>query len=275
MTTFEYEDLPLASVEILPYHGQGFVFSWHLNDDFSAPTPFEFYVQLAPSPAGPWHNISGPVVDSCYWADVRKPVGKTTSRNYRIVMTDASGRRYASEPVVPCHDMSLEEFLLAREILRKEELNARRFAGIYGQVWLSAEYGFKCPSCLDPITGQVRDSHCSKCHGTGFYPSHYGPFDMWLQFSAEQGHGAEHDAVGGTKDDNHFAVRVIGSPRIKKNDVLRDPATGKMYYVWNVTNVAEIRRVPIVQQLQVSEAATTDQCYDLPKRPRMEVSDAE
>ena len=27
-----------------------------------------------------------------------------------------------------------------------------------------------------------------------------------------------------------------------------------------------MRRIPIVQQLSVSEAATTDQCYDLVKR---------
>jgi len=263
---FEYEDLALAALEILPYHGQGFVFRWELNDAFSAPGPFAFVVQMAPTPTGPWESISGSLVDTYYWADVRKPVGKTASRNYRVLLVDGDGVTYASQPVLPTGDLDLHEFLLAREILRKEELQARKFASTPGQVWISAEYGTKCPACLDPITGQVRDAHCRKCHGTGFYPSHYGPFEMWLQFSQKQNHGMSHDAVGGTKDDKPFSVRAIGTPRLKKNDVLRDTRSGKMYYIQAVTNAAEIRRIPIVQQLAVSEAATTDQCYDLPTR---------
>lgn len=265
--TFVYEDLAVSGLEILPYHGQGFIFKWHLNDDFSAPPPFTFRVQMAPTQAGPWYDISGPIVDSMCWADTRRPVGKTESRNYRVTLVDGSGKRYASEPKLPCGDLSLREFLIAREILRKEELNARKFAGVIGQVWIEAEYGFRCLKCIDPITKQVRNSHCPFCHGTGRYPSHYGPFEMWLQFSAKQNHGASHDDAGGTKDDKPFSVRAVGTPRLKKNDVLRDPSTGKMYYINAVTNAAEIRRIPVVQQLTVSEAATTDQCYDLPRRP--------
>jgi len=262
---FEYEDIPISELEILPYHGQGFVFRWRLNDAFSAPGPFTFTVQMAPTPTGPWKPISGPLVDTYYWADERKPVGKTAARNYRVAMTDGAGVEHFSEPVLPAGDLSMREFLIAREILRKEELNARMMAGVRGQVWISAEYGSRCPKCLDPITRQVRDSHCRKCHGTGFFPSHYGPFDMWLSFSQRQ-HGMSHDAVGGTKDDKPFSVRAVGTPRLKKNDVLRDTRTGKMYYIQTVANAAEIRRIPIVQQLTVSEAATTDQCYDLVKR---------
>lgn len=265
--TFTYEDLALSELEILPYHGQGFIFRWCLNDSFSAPTPFEFRVQMAPTPEGPWVDISGPVTDSMCWADTRKPVGKTASRNYRVVLTDADGRTYASEPKLPCGDLDLHEFLVAREIMRKEELNARKFAGVLGQVWLEAEYGLPCTRCLDPITRMPTNSHCPVCHGTGRTKSHYGPFEMWLQFSPKQHHGASHSEVGGTKDDKPFSVRAVGTPRLKKNDVLRDPANGKMYYIHDVTNAAEIRRIPIVQQLTVSEAATTDQCYDLPRRP--------
>lgn len=263
--TFEYEDLPIAALEILPYHGQGFVFRWELNDSFSAPGPYTFVVQMAPTPAGPWKDISGELVDCYYWADERKPVGKTAARNYRVAMLDAAGKLYASQPVLPVGDLDLREFLIAREILRKEELNARRMAGVLCQVWISAEYGTKCPKCLDPITRQVRHSHCSLCHGTGFVPSHYGPFDMWLSFSQTQ-HGMSHDSVGGTKDDKPYSVRAVGTPRLKKNDVVRDPRTGKMFYIQSVASAAELRRIPIVQQLTVSEAATTDQCYDLVKR---------
>lgn len=266
--TFTYEDLAVSEFEILPYHGQGFIYRWSLNDDFSAPPPFEFRVQTAPTPAGPWVNISGPILDAMCWADVRKPVGKTSSRNYRVTLKDGDDRMYASVAKLPCSDLDLREFLIAREILRKEELNARKFAGVLGQVWLEAEYGLPCPKCLDPITRMPTNSHCQVCHGTGRLESHYGPFEMWLQFSNKQNHGATHDDAGGTKDDKPFAVRVVGTPRLKKNDVLRDSSTGKMYYIQSVTNAAEIRRIPIVQQLTVGEAATTDQCYDLPRRPR-------
>lgn len=268
-STFEYQDLPLSELQILPYHGQGFIFRWRLNDSFSAPPPFEFRVQSSPTPSGPWTDMSGRIKDTFFWAADRLPVSKTASRNYRVAMTDADGREYASEPKIPCGDLSLHEFLIAREVLRKEELNARRFTAVHGELWIAATYGRRCP-CLDPITGDVRSSHCHMCHGTGFVPSHFGPFGMWMQFSEKQNHGASHDAVGGTKDDKHFSVRVIGTPQVKKNDVIRDEGSGMMYYVQAVSNVAEMRRIPIVQQLTVSEAATTDQCYDLPRRRMVE-----
>lgn len=271
-STFEYEDLPISSLEILPYHGQGFVYHWRLNDAFSAPAPFTFKIQMSPTPAGPWEDISPELTDTYWWADERKPVGKTASRNYRVTMRDSAGGKYASEPVLPQGDLNLREFLLAREMLRKEELNARQFAGIRGEAWISAEFGTKCPKCIDPVTGHPRSSHCSKCHGTGLYPSHYGPFELWLNFSQKQNHGAQHDEAGGTKDDQHFLVRAAGTPQLKKNDVIRDSRNGKMYYIRAVTNAAEIRRIPIVQQLTVSEAVSTDQCYDLVNSRTLEVT---
>lgn len=267
--TFKHDDVRMR-LEVLPYGRWGFVFHWRLDEATDAAPPISFTVQMSPTPAGPWEDLSSPTID-LYWLATEAQVrtGKTTSRNYRVVAVDHKGRRFSSPPVIPCSDLSRSEFLLAHEILRKEELNSRTFAAVAGEAWISAEFGTKCTKCLDPITGDVRNSHCSQCHGTGFFPSHYGPFKMWLQFSSKQNHGAEHDSVGGTKDDQHFQVRAIGTPQLKKNDLIRDKSTGKMYYINSVTNAAEIRRVPIVQSLVVSEAISTDQCYDIVERPNI------
>lgn len=257
-----YQALPVSSVEILPTHEAGFFFSWRLNESFSAPAPFTFRVQHGPTCAGPWEDISDDLVDVYCWRDARRRVGKAATHAYRVVMHDGSGTAYASEAVMPYGDLRLGEFLLARDIIRRETLHARNMAGTRGRIWIVATYGTRCRSCLDPITGQVRNAHCPKCHGTGFATPYFGPFDVWFTFSNKQ-HGAEHDEFGGTKDDVGLTVRMIGSPRVKKNDVIEDSRSGRRFYVQSVANAAELRRIPIIQQLSVSEAAVSDACYRL------------
>lgn len=257
-----YEALPITSVEILPTHEAGFFFSWRLGDAFSAAPPYTFVVQHAPTLDGPWESISGELVDVYCWRDSRRRVGKAATHAYRITMTDGTGRHYASEAVMPYGDLPLREFLLARDVIRRETLHARTLAGTRSRLWIVATYGTRCDVCLDPITGQIRDAGCRKCHGTGFATPYFGPFDVWTTFSTVQ-HGTAHDEVGGTKDDVALSVRMIGSPRVKKNDVLEDCASGRMYYVTAVANAAEIRRIPVIQQLSVREAVTTDACYRL------------
>ena len=72
----------------------------------------------------------------------------------------------------------------------------------------------------------------------------------------------KHDEQGaGTVQPKPFKVRAIGAPRAKKNDLVVDIGSGKRYYVDVVNVVSEIRRVPVVQELEVHEAPLSDVAY--------------
>jgi hypothetical protein len=65
----------------------------------------------------------------------------------------------------------------------------------------------------------------------------------------------------GTVEPRTFTVRMIGTPLMKKNDLVVDIGSGKRYYVDTVQIAAEIRRIPIVQLLTVNEAPLSDVAY--------------
>jgi hypothetical protein len=54
---------------------------------------------------------------------------------------------------------------------------------------------------------------------------------------------------------------MIGNPVTKTGDLVVDPTTDKRYIVAGSQSLAELRRVPIVQNVQVSECATTDAAF--------------
>ena len=137
-----------------------------------------------------------------------------------------------------------------------------KMAGVECALWSVANYGPRCPRCLDPVTGHSRDNHCRLCLGTGFSPPYRGPVDMWCLFSEDSQHVLKEASGGdGMSEQKNFSVRMAGAVPTKKNDVLHDRRSGKRYYVNQVQVAAELRRVPLVQTLLVSEIATTDPAY--------------
>ena len=83
-----------------------------------------------------------------------------------------------------------------------------------------------------------------------------------MTFSEDNQHKHQDDGVG-TFEHRMFNVRIVANPVIKKNDIVVDRGSDKRYYVNQAAVVAEIRRIPIVQTLIVSEAPVSDKIYEL------------
>lgn len=225
------------------------------------PAPWQFRVEQAPAPAGPWEALS-PVLEGVYIWSENKPrqINKNDVLYFRITLTTPKAV-HESAVIMPYGDMGRREFLIARDIMRREVLHAKKFAGTLGQLWLVATFGPKCTACLDPITGAVRDGSCKKCMGTGRDPAYHGPCDMWWTFSNTKRVTKHDDAGAGTVEPKIFQIRALGAPASKKNDLVVDTGSGKRYYVDAVDVVSEVRRVPVVQVLTVHEAPTSDVAY--------------
>lgn len=252
---------PFYSFRISPSYIGGFLYFWEIEGEFDDPAPWTFTVQRGPSDNGPWETISPELVNMVAWRDEggKNLVGKSNVLYFRATLTTPRGT-YFSHAVQPYGDLPRREFLLAREIMRREALRARVLAGVLCDVYIRSTFGPRCTFCMDPVTGDVRDSHCRKCFGTGRYPAYFGPHKMMLSFSPDVAH-TKSNSNDGTHEERMFEALAIGNPVLKKGDVVVDLRQDKRYVVGMASIVAEVRRVACLQKLAFCEAPLSDPIY--------------
>lgn len=253
---------PITSFAIQPSYSRGFTFIWGVAGDFNDEGPWEFSIQESMAPKGPWKTISPKLENVFVWKEEdRKPINKANALYFKVVMKTPEGK-YESPAIQPYGVLGRRDFLIAREVMRQSVIHSRGMAGVECDVYIVSTFGPKCQECLDPITGMVRDSHCSHCLGTGRDPAYNGPYRAWANFSEDNQHKTSTDQ-NGTVEQKMFQVTLVGNPVVKQGDVLIVPTTDKRYYVNQASVTTELRQVPILQTLIVAEAPQTDKIYDL------------
>ena len=254
---------PFRSFRISPSYLGGFLYSWEMSGGFNEPAPWVFRIQKGHTNDGPWEYISPSLVNVVAWHDEggKNLVGKSNTLYFRVEIK--TGRKtYFSHPIQPYGDLPRREYLLAREIMRREALRARVLAGTECDLYIRSTFGPKCTFCIDPVTGDVRDSNCRKCLGTGRYPAYFGPHKMMMSFSPNTTH-TKTNSNDGTHETKTFEALLIGNPVIKKGDVVIDKSTDKRYVVGVASIVSEVRRVPCLQRIGFDEAPLSDPVYRL------------
>lgn len=254
---------PFLHVGLTPSYAAGFTYAWELSDSCSDPAPWTFQVEQAAAPDGPWDVIS-PVISGAYrWTESKPRRNNKNDILYFRVRLTTPKATYYSAVISPYGDLERREYLLVRDMMRRELLHARTLAGVQGQLWLVSTFGPKCPVCLDPITDQIRDTNCKSCFGTGRVPPYNGPYETWWTVSPVKRTTQMAEDGTGTREPKSFEIRMIGSPPAKKNDLVVDVRTDKRYYVDVVQVVAELQRIPVVQNLLVHEAPVSDPAYKI------------
>lgn len=254
---------PIEHISIAPSFKSGFSFSWVVSPELADAGPWVFYVQQAQTQEGPWIDMSPALTNAYLWQqDGPVLLPKDPILFYRIKLITAL-RTYYSHVRTPYADLNRADFLQAREIMRNEVVQARHKAGILGNVFIKPVTGPKCTDCLDPVTGDVINPDCETCNGTGVASGYHGPYQAWMTFSPHRRNkGMQQDHLG-VHEDYEYTVRIVGCPIVKKDDVLVDPNSDKRYYVNAVHNIMELRRVPLIQQIEAREAPTSEQIYNL------------
>lgn len=246
---------------IAPGYTRGFSYSWEMSGGFNDPAPWVFTVQRGPTAEGPWEDVSPALANVLAWQDEggKNLYGKSNILFFRVKLVTPKGA-YFSHAMQPYGDLSRRDFLLAREIIRREALRARVLAGVECDVYIRSIFGPRCPYCIDPVTGDVRDSHCPKCYGTGRYPAYFGPHRMMMSFSTDAAHHKS-SSNEGTHESRTFEAMVIGNPVLKHGDVVIDRAQDKRYVIGTVSVVSEVRRIACLQQVGFDEAPLSDSAY--------------
>ena len=251
------------TLHVLPGYYSGFSFSWAVGGGLPDLGPWFFTIEESQGTGDTFVPISPRLKDTYHWADsVRRIPEKDANLSYRVRLETASDV-YTSHPVGPWLDIKRRDYLLIKDVMRREVLHARTLGGTTSALWVKNIFGPRCTVCLDPVTNSVRNSKCPVCMGTGFAPPYHGPYQMWTSFSVSNAQLEFTEDGSGTNQDKPLSVRMIGSVGIRKGDVVVDSANDKHYMVMSSQDLAELRRIPVVQDLAVSEMPTTDIAYKL------------
>lgn len=253
---------PFDTITILPSYEVGFTFLWTISPGFDDPFPWKFHVEEGHTDTGPWEDISGELEDVYAYMETRKRVLSTKDAIlfYRVTLTTPDDT-YESHVKTPYGDLNRREYLIVQDLMRRVVLEQRVLAGVPVDLYIKAAWGSTCEECRDPISGDILDSKCDYCMGTGRRPAYHGPYGVYGTLSTVT--RDKQAAKTGPKQQYTRQMRMTGFPSAKDDDIVVDPATDKRYIVDGVQQVTEIRTIPVIQSLQVHELPVSDIAYKL------------
>ena len=246
---------------IYPNYYGGLTFLWELANGHPITDDLKFQVQVAATVFGDDTQDLGPELGysaRVYAEPCRRVVGPRVGPYFRVKIV---GTDHATEWIAPTQQLTKREFLLLREMMRQEYVQMKHSSGSRVLVYQKAVWGIKCTTCTDPITGDVRNGDCPVCLGTGYDPPFYAPVETWADFSKLSRDPGMKREDRANEDQQTFSGRILPNPRLDDGDIVFDLGTGKGYFVGRTEHVAEIRRLPVVMNVELREIPTSRALY--------------
>lgn len=251
--------------------------SWTMARGFWVDGPWSFQLQVADhgvGTSGDWEDVGTPVVDAfTAWDPTMRLTGVYMRTHYRVVLT-AGGQTYASEPAHCFGYLGVKDWLLAREIVRKERLRLR-VTTIGNDGWLlkRKQRGATIPAVdaadptkmvVDPLTGEVVKRHeAISTVGTEYLGGYYTPVPTWIGLEP-QGTAAQTSPAGrGTVDElaTPTRARVVLFPPVERRDVFVQEGSDQRFEFDSVRTVVEVRSVPLVAECELIQLPFNDVVY--------------
>lgn len=245
--------------------------SWDMSPHFIDPGPYTFQLQAGHTgieTADDWVNVGAPVVDTFFTFDLTQRLygGKTLDLYYRIQLTTALGT-YIS-PAQNCFGQLLKrDWLKAVEMTRKERLRHRVFTSPNGFLLKARRYGPPCTACTDrtvALTGEIANSHCPVCFGTGFTLGYFAPVaGTYADVGLDKARDKRDPQVGMTNQ-RSIRARFIGDPLLYTYDVWVNATSDLRYRILEVEVLSQVRGIPLVYQAELRVAPFSDVIYTIP-----------
>jgi hypothetical protein len=248
----------------------GTLVTWGLGRSFCDPGPYLFELQWAETTNGTWETVqTGPISDTYFAVDeTRRLFAKEIESYYRVIMTTGT-TTYISYAKGANSFWSKRDWLLGREICRKERLLAKKFVGWEGYLLKRKIWGPKCPRCADFDTDEVNESCCTICFGTGVVGGYWEGYPTFV-YNMEGGptQFKEFEDNTNMKEDVMMQnMRILAYPHISTNDIFVHTGSGRRYFVRPVKVGATVKGVPIIYRVTLALIPYTDPAYTVPITP--------
>lgn len=233
---------------------------WVLDPDFDETTPWTFSVWWSGSGHADWTLVET-VQDIFFASDpVQREYGALIKGAYQVRLQTAEEGLYSSLPSLLPVSWTEKDLRIAEEIRRREErMYAANAGGTGFWILFRKTFGPKCPSC-DNIAGEVEIASCPDCFGTGFTGGYWPPYSTRGLLAPTQ--RAIRQAVG-TVYAEKTMLRYSPLPVVAEDDYVILEGLDARYRVEKAEVVAEIKGIPITQQITCSKMPPFDPIYNL------------
>jgi len=239
--------------------------SWALNREFINPGPytFELYRMQSSNDTAPVKVAS--VVDQPFIYDSQPKFTQSGKDIYYIVkLIDGKRAEFWSMTATTQMYWEHHDWLLAREIIRKETMLLRKKTGTKGWLLKRKQWGDPCPVCLDQVTQQVQNARCPTCYGTGFVGGYYAPVEFWVTMNATQ-RLMRLTPEQGVVAENVETVRTLAYPLVDPNDVWVHANTNSRYRVQSqIATLARHRGIDLLLSIMLEELPESSAAYLVP-----------
>lgn len=239
--------------------------TWEYSQHFHDPLPYTLQLQYSQSSGIPtaddWVSIGTAQTNVIVLTDTdRRLYGKTVTLSYRIKLI-TSVATYYSESAEPLGKFKKFDWLMSREIIRKESLRHTTFASIPGWLLKAKRYGEKC-TCVDPFTDEITDSNHELCHGTGIISGFYAPVPAsYLDINVSSAREHRDLQAVGTEKKQSATGRFLGQFELVQGDAFVCDGSDERYYLHSIKELAIWKGVPLVVEAELRLAPFTDAVY--------------
>jgi hypothetical protein len=275
-TDTSYRDCGIfSSVQVNLNPLGGTLIGWSLVSGFTAKAPFYFYVDVAYSGSDEWETLNEtPIIDGCVYTDpAQRHYDHLANFYYRIRLVlpndlDNLGdpRVHVSQPQLAAGVLSKRDWLVAREICRKEYLMQKKRTNLthVGFILKRRRWGTECPDCIEYDTKEVQNGSCAICFGTGFTGGYFPRIDFRCTFDAPWGREFKRDEEVSLTNNIVRKARAVAYPYLDTNDIYVRRDTGERFYINSIAQIAEVGNVPIIVLVELRLAPVTDIVYTIP-----------
>lgn len=246
------------------------VVRWELSQAFRAAGPYTFYLQASYAGhenAADWVTIGQPQVNVTQLIDdtARESTGKALLTHYRVVMV-SRGRTYVSKGEGIFGTLPRKDWLIAKEITRKELLRLKNNVGVEGFLLRRYRYGVQDSNTVFKMTGDIIDTSKASDRGTGFKGGYHPPVSCLIDMEnrARQETRGDDSPPGQNKTDDTMTARIPAIIDLVKEDVWGHTATDERFIVESANAVARVRGVPIVYQVTMQLLPHSHPVYRIP-----------
>lgn len=263
-------DQVFANTRVTPTIKRGSLVEFELHPSFTDPGPYEYQLQFGrtgSNDSDDWIIVGTTAFDVSFLVDdTIRVYGKTSWTHYRVCLRTAAAT-YFSRPVDALGILGFADRRIFHELLRAQQLYLKKSDGVEGFLLKRRLFGQVCDQdCVDFLTGEVTNSQCPACFGSGFVGGYFSPIPC--VYAALERKISHNDLDGGksrgTVDDAlRVKARMLAIPQMFENDVWVDKKNDHRWYIHQIEHASEYRGIPVAANVELRFAPFTDPIYDL------------
>lgn len=148
------------------------------------------------------------------------------------------------------HGLNEREFLIAREITRREVLRFERKIGLRAAILKRRVFGPACTECIDKLSRICKKSTCTSCFGTKYVGGYYDPVYVWAE--VEELPVIKQISDISTTEEKTAYLRMTNKVLVNKKDILVDLSNNNRWELSTEPEMKKYRTVPILQKAKAA-----------------------